>query len=115
MSYVAELPSQPIDMIINCLDNHENICLKDQAWHKQAVAWANQNKAPVLAIDPPVTGSPVDTRWSLSICLPLALSERCGQVYLCDLAVPKSIFKMVGINYCSPFGHKFCIALRCDS
>ena len=102
-------------MIVNCLDSHENMCLKDQQWYKQAVSWANQNKAPVLALDPPTGGSPVDTKWSLSIMLPLALGGRCGQVYLCDLAVPKSIFKNLGVNYYSPFGHKFFIALHADS
>lgn len=102
-------------MIVNCLENHDNAYVRDQQWFKQAVAWANGNKAPVLAVDPPVQGGPMDTKWSLSVLLPLPLGERCGQLYLSDLAVPKSILRTMGITYRSPFGHKFFIALHADA
>ncbi len=108
----TELPDKPVDMIVSALDSHENKVLSSQAWYSSVVGWANQNKAPSLALDPPVSGAAVDCKWSLSVALPLNLSKRCGQVYLCDVAIPSKVWRECGIKYTSPFGHKFCIALH---
>lgn len=100
-------------MIVNAMDNHENRhLLSGQSWYKSIVGWANQNRAPVLAIDPPTGGGAITTKWSLSLGLPLRLSERCGQVYLCDLGIPVQVFQEIGITYTSPFSHKFLIPLH---
>ena len=99
-------------MVINTIDSHENKGLSDQAWYKNVVAWAKMCKAPMLAVDPPIEGGSIEPKWSLGMCLPLALSERCGQVYLADMGIPAKVFNKVGIKYQSPFGHKFCIALH---
>ena len=103
-----------MDLIINCLDCHENTFLMDQPWYRAAADWANQNRAPVLSIDPPVSGQglAVEAKWSLSLCLPLALAEGAGRVYLCDIGVPCHVFQEVGIKYHSPFGCKFVIPLH---
>lgn len=102
-------------MIINAMDSHENKLLCQQEWYCNAVAWANQKKASALSLDPPVEGCLIDTKWSLALCLPLSMSERCGQIYLCDLGVPKKVLRDCGITYMSPFGHKFVIALHTRS
>jgi enhancer of mRNA-decapping protein 3 len=94
------------------MDNHDNMCLREQAWYQKVVGWANQNKASVLGIDPPVEGGAIDMKWSLSVALPLALSTRCGQVYLCDLSLPNKLYGSIGIKYASPFAHKFVIPLH---
>ena len=99
-------------MIVSALDSHENTVLSSQAWYTSVVSWANQSKAPVLALDPPVDGGAVEVKWSLSLGLPLSYSEKCGQVYLCDLAIPTKVWAECSIKYMSPFGHKFCIALH---
>ncbi|KAJ6664141.1 hypothetical protein lerEdw1_008356 [Lerista edwardsae] len=114
VSSVKDLPDTPVDLVINCLDCHENACLRDQPWYKAAVDWANQNRAPVLSIDPPVNDMEqgIDAKWSLALGLPLPLSERAGRVYLCDIGVPQKVFQEVGINYHSPFGCKFVIPLH---
>ncbi|KAG2471273.1 EDC3 protein, partial [Polypterus senegalus] len=106
VSSVKDLPDSPVDLVINCLDCHENAFLRDQPWYRAAVDWANQNRAPVLSIDPPVSAreQAVDAKWSLSLGLPLPLAESAGRVYLCDIGIPRQVFQEVGISYHSPFG-----------
>ncbi|MEQ2183703.1 enhancer of mRNA decapping [Goodea atripinnis] len=110
----TDLPDTPVDLIINCLDCHENTFLMDQPWYRAAADWANQNRAPVLSLDPPVSGQghAVEAKWSLSLCLPLPLAEGAGRVYLCDIGIPRQVFQEVGIKYHSPFGCKFVIPLH---
>ncbi|XP_015272007.1 PREDICTED: enhancer of mRNA-decapping protein 3 [Gekko japonicus] len=114
VSSVKDLPATPVDLVINCLDCHENAFLRDQPWYKAVVDWANQNRAPVLSIDPPVSEAEqgIDAKWSLALGLPLPLGERAGRVYLCDIGIPQKVFQEVGINYHSPFGCKFVIPLH---
>ncbi|XP_013965038.1 enhancer of mRNA-decapping protein 3 isoform X1 [Canis lupus baileyi] len=110
----ADLPTSPVDLVINCLDCPENAFLRDQPWYKAAVAWANRNRAPVLSIDPPVHEGEqgIDAKWSLALGLPLPLGERAGRIYLCDIGLPQQVFQEVGISYHSPFGCKFVIPLH---
>ncbi|EPQ18020.1 Enhancer of mRNA-decapping protein 3 [Myotis brandtii] len=114
VSSLKDLPTSPVDLVINCLDCPENAFLRDQPWYKAAVAWANQNRAPVLSIDPPVheVEQGIDAKWSLALGLPLPLGEHAGRVYLCDIGIPQQVFQEVGINYHSPFGCKFVIPLH---
>uniref|UniRef100_A0A8C1I945 Enhancer of mRNA-decapping protein 3 n=1 Tax=Cyprinus carpio TaxID=7962 RepID=A0A8C1I945_CYPCA len=116
VSNVKDLPETPVDLVINCLDSHENGFLREQPWYKAAADWANQNRAPVLSIDPPVSGQAhaVEAKWSLSLGLPLPLSEGAGRVYLCDIGIPRQVFQEVGIKYHSPFGCKFVIPLHSE-
>ncbi|KAG8144928.1 hypothetical protein E2320_013338 [Naja naja] len=109
-----QVSKTPVDLVINCLDCHENIFLRDQPWYKAAVDWANQNRAPVLSLDPPVNEmeQEIDAKWSLALGLPLPLGERAGRLYLCDIGIPQKVFQEVGINYHSPFGCKFVIPLH---
>ncbi|KAG9489548.1 enhancer of mRNA-decapping protein 3 isoform X2 [Eleutherodactylus coqui] len=114
VSNVKDLPDCPVDLVINCLDCHENAFLRDQPWYRAAVDWANQNRAPVLSIDPPVADQEqgIHAKWSLELGLPLALGEQAGRVYLCDIGIPQKVFREVGITYHSPFGCKFVIPLH---
>nr|XP_060611504.1 enhancer of mRNA-decapping protein 3 isoform X1 [Anolis sagrei ordinatus] len=114
VSSVKDLPDTPVDLVINCLDCHENAYLRDQPWYKAAVDWANRNRAPVLSLDPPVSEAEqgIEAKWSLSLGLPLGLGERAGRLYLCDIGIPQKVFQEVGINYHSPFGCKFVIPLH---
>ena len=100
------------DMIVNALDNHEYGTLKDKSWYKSVMEWANQRRAPCLAIDPPVDGTALPAKWSLGVCLPLNLKNVTSQVYLCDLGLPKKVFQESGVHYVSPFSHKFVIPLH---
>lgn len=88
--------------------------LREQTWYQSAAEWANQNRAPVLSIDPAVSGEhqTVEAKWTLFLGLPLPLAETESRVYLCDIGIPKLIFQEVGISYHSPFGCKFVIPLH---
>ncbi|CAC5413803.1 EDC3 [Mytilus coruscus] len=112
ISNLKDLPLGSVDIIINALDNQETPNLKDQVWYKTLVEWANQNRAPVLAMDPPVESNSVRAKWCLSIGLPLNMAMQSSQLYLCDLGFSKKVFAEVGIKYLSPFSHKFTIPLH---
>ncbi|KOC61263.1 Enhancer of mRNA-decapping protein 3 [Habropoda laboriosa] len=78
--------------------------------------WANSNRAPVLAIEPPATGTPgILSKFSLLGGLPLSHSVDNGRLYLCNLALPNKVYTDVGITYRSPFGPKFVIPLHSNN
>ena len=80
------------------------------------VKWVNSNRAPVLAIEPPSSGTPgITSKFSLLGGLPLSHSPENGRLYLCNLALPIKVFSDVGIVYKSPFGPKFVIPLHLNS
>jgi NAD(P)H-hydrate repair Nnr-like enzyme with NAD(P)H-hydrate epimerase domain len=109
----SSLPSGPVDMIITALDCCTGIDnVSHEAWYQSAISWANKKKAQILAIDPPQEGSSLESKWSLTAGLPFSFEQRCGQIYLCDLGIPRQIYKEVGITYKSPFGSKFVIPLH---
>ena len=111
--FFTDLNQCRFDLIVNALDNHENRhLLSGQSWYKALTAWANDSRAPVLSIDPPVEGGGINAKWSLCLGLPLALSERCGQPYLCDVGLPDLVFQACAITYQSPFAHKFVVPLH---
>ncbi|XP_051795965.1 LOW QUALITY PROTEIN: enhancer of mRNA-decapping protein 3-like [Acanthochromis polyacanthus] len=111
---VKDLPASPVDLVINCLDCHENPLLREQSWYQSGADWANRNRAPVLSIDPPLSEQhqAVEAKWTLSLGLPLPLADNDSRVYLCDIGIPKLVYGEVGINYHSPFGCKFVIPLH---
>jgi hypothetical protein len=108
----TDLPTVAVDLIVLALADDLGSHLH-QARYRAAAEWANENRAPVLALDPPPAGTPgVDTKFSLVSVLPLAHSLDNGKLYLCNLAFPQQVFKEVGIKYSSPFGPKFVIPLH---
>ena len=110
--YFSELPTIAVDLIIVALADELGNQLH-QSRYRIAADWANENRAPVLALDPPPAGTPgVETKFSLVPVLPLAHSLENGKLYLCNLAFPQQVFKEVGIKYWSPFGPKFVIPLH---
>ncbi|XP_074650254.1 enhancer of mRNA-decapping protein 3-like [Tubulanus polymorphus] len=112
VSTVSELPTTPVDIIVNAIDSQDQPHNQTQNWYKAMVNWSNESKAPVLALDPPATGTTIDTKWSITSILPLSFTDSCGQVYLCDVGYPNKIFNEVGIKYMAPFGSKFYIPLH---
>ena len=106
------MPTTSVDMIVNCMDSHENSFLKDQAWYQSHVKWLKQCRAPVFTIDPPIETVDIVPKWCLYPMLPLARLDMTSQMYLCDLGLPRKVFKDAGVTYRSPFGHKFIIPLH---
>jgi len=127
--FINDLPSTPTDVIVSALDSESGKLTDD--WSKDVTIWANQNKAPILAVDPtglatshPVAG-PLQAKWSLQFVLPLTSTKTdddsssanpnsSSQLYLCDLVIPRKVFREAGIQYQSPFGAKSFIALHRD-
>lgn len=109
---MTDLSSSAVDIIINAMDTHGNTQYNQQGWFIACSEWANHNRAPVLSLDPPTDGTSIQTKWSLAICLPLTGKDNTSQVYLCDLGFPKKVFTDHGIEYISPFSHKFIIPLH---
>ena len=106
------MQSSPVDIIVAALGSDTADMSSTRGWHQTAVSWVNENKAPVLALDPPLDGGGVlDIKWSMTGSLPLSYSKQCGQVYLSDLGIPREIYQEVGIVYHSPFINKFVIPL----
>jgi len=103
----SELPSVAVDLIVMAMAG---------SWHKYvnrlAAGWANESRAPVLALDPPASGTPgVQAKYSLVPFLPLSHSTNNGKLYLANIGLPVDVFRKVGIKYRSPFGPKFVIPL----
>ena len=106
------LPSSPVDVIVSALDSDE-VSPSSGSWYQPVVEWANSNKAPVLCMDPPSEHVSIVAKWSLAVALPLAYTDRCGQIYLCDLGLPARLYREAGLKtYESPFAHKFVIPLH---
>ena len=107
---VKNLPSM-VDLILVAL------CDENSTKMTTPIArWANSNRAPILAVEPPATGTPgILSKFSLLGGLPLAHSVDNGRLYLCNLALPDRVYADVGIAYRSPFGPKFVIPLHSNS
>ena len=107
---VKNLPSM-VDLILVAL------CDENSTKMTTPIArWANGNRAPILAVEPPATGTPgILSKFSLLGGLPLAHSVDNGRLYLCNLALPDRVYADVGITYRSPFGPKFVIPLHSNS
>ncbi|XP_012522645.2 enhancer of mRNA-decapping protein 3 [Monomorium pharaonis] len=107
---VKNLPSV-VDLILVAL------CDEDSPRMITPIArWANSNRAPVLSIEPPATGTPgILSKFSLLGALPLSHSIDNGRLYLCNLALPNKVYSDVGITYRSPFGPKFVIPLHSNN
>ena len=110
--FFSELAHVQADLVIAAVDSHDHPGLTAAHWYQSLAGWANQTRAPKLALDPPVNGSQIDLKWSVGFGLPLDLGSKCGQIYLCDLSFPYQVFKEVGITCRSPFSNKFWVALH---
>lgn len=110
VSAVSGLPHIADLIIVALSDDNDNVKM-----YSNLVDWTNGNRAPVLALDPPVNGSHgILTKFSLVPVLPLQHSPENGKIYLCNLGFPLQIFQEVGIKYQSPFGPKFVIPLHTE-
>lgn len=108
ISEISKLP-KAVDLIIVALCEESD----NPYTYSELADWANSNRAPVLAIDPPACGTPgFLTKYSLIPVLPLPHSPENGRLYLCNLSFPVEIFNEVGIKYYSPFGQKAVIPLH---
>lgn len=113
-SNINDMPTKPVDMIVSAVDGIDSAVVSSRSpWYASVIEWANANKAPVLALDPPSGRVGISSKYSLAVALPLPFDKNCGQIYLCDIGIPSRIFTDAGISkYQSPFAHKFVIPLH---
>ncbi|XP_046859993.1 enhancer of mRNA-decapping protein 3-like [Xenia sp. Carnegie-2017] len=112
-SNTSDLPKEPVDLIIHGMFSpNEKSTNQTPSELKSACQWSNDNKAPILLLEPSANTSDVESKWSLSLGLPLIDASSGCQMYLADLAIPKAMYNAVNINYTSPFEEKLVIALN---
>lgn len=109
MLLFLDLSTAPVDLIILALLDANT---SSKTTITPAARWANENRAQVLALDPPQLGtSGVTAKCALIPGLPMAYDSSNGKLYLCNVGIPLQVFKDVGIKYVSPFGPKFYMPL----
>uniref|UniRef100_A0A0K8VBV8 Enhancer of mRNA-decapping protein 3 n=1 Tax=Bactrocera latifrons TaxID=174628 RepID=A0A0K8VBV8_BACLA len=102
---VDELPTP--DLVILSTDS-KNL-------NSQVRKWLSENRASVLAVDPPPDGiDDVCIKYAILPILPIngISSKNYGKLYLCNLGIPDKFYRDAGIKYKSPFGHKFVIPIH---
>ncbi|KAJ8678729.1 hypothetical protein QAD02_014516 [Eretmocerus hayati] len=110
---VRKLPAAA-DLIIVGLSEDQS----PRVVNSNVIKWTNNNRASILAIDPPSTGTPgIVCKYSLLAGpLPLTHCMENGRLYLANLALPNKVFSDAGVvRYRSPFGPKFVIPLHLNS
>lgn len=82
--------------------------------NSQIVRYIQENRAPVMAIDPPPTGiSEISIRNAVLPILPLDdVHNTCGKLHLVNICISEKFFKDAGIKYSPIFGSKFIIPLH---
>lgn len=81
--------------------------------NSQIIRYITENRAPVMAIDPPATGiSEITIRNSVMPILPLDDTNNVGKLHLVNLAISDKFFKDAGIKYSPFFGSKCIIPLH---
>lgn len=116
---LSELSACTVDMVLSGLDPVDGSKGVDPRSAVLVSDWVQQSKAPVVWVDPPPHGGTASTlltpQWVLMPVLPLAVEPRVAKgagLYLCDVGVPRKVFKDAGVEYASPFGSKFVVALH---
>jgi len=102
-----------VDMILDArLDNNGSAGTGKCAekWVEQCTGWAEKQKCPVLAIDPPsVDNSPpelflIRTRAVVvGAPLPFSYPQHQSKPFLVRLAIPSAVYGGVGLSYTNPF------------
>lgn len=89
-----------------------SVCSMNQ--NSQIIRYISENRAPVMAIDPPATGiSEIQIRNAVLPILPLDdIHNTCGKLHLVNVCISEKFFKDAGIKISPIFGSKFCIPLH---
>lgn len=82
----------------------------------QIIRYIQGNRAPVMAIDPPVTGinpGEINIRYAVLPILPIDdIHNTCDKLHLVNLCISEKFFKDAGVKYSPVFGSKFMIPLH---
>ncbi len=88
----------------------------------EMIDWANASPAPVLALDVPsgidsstgeTFGTAIQPEWTMTLALPKTglIPERTGALYLADIGVPMTVYAKMGLEFVTPFNHRFRVPL----
>jgi len=112
---VKELPQNAVDLVVMALDDHDLWEQeRSQPWHRGAIRWCRDLRAPVLALDPLGSPLPLPLPYKASVVPGLPLwyeGSDYGQLYMVNLAIPAKVYKDVGIAFHPPFGAKTYVTL----
>lgn len=89
------------------------------------IRWANQNDAPVLALDVPsgldvtsgdTPGVHIQPKWTMTLALPKTglLPQKTGDLWLADIGIPVAVYRQLDIDYNPPFGKRFRVAVSTE-
>jgi NAD(P)H-hydrate epimerase len=89
----------------------------------ELIAWANQNRAPIVALDIPsglnaTTGERpgvcIRAQTTLTLALPKVglVGDTVGDLWLADIGIPRATFERAGVSYAHPFGRDDRVRLR---
>lgn len=98
----------PCDLVI--------MAVKNMNQNSQIIRYIQENRAPIMAIDPPATGinpSEINIRYAVLPILPIDdIHNTCGKLHLVNLCISEKFFKDAGVKYFPVFGSKFMIPLH---
>ncbi len=112
------------DLIIDALIGYNLRSVPDSTF-AELIEWANGSEAPILSLDVPsgidattgdAPGVSIRPRWTLTLALPkTGLHPRItGDLWLADLGIPEGTYRQLGLEYVSPFGNRFWVAISPD-
>jgi NAD(P)H-hydrate epimerase len=115
MGVPVEEDPEPADLVVDALIGY-GLHGEPTGRAAELIDWANNQAAPVLALDTPsgldvttgLAGSPcVLAEATLTLALPkvgLLDAQSVGELYLADISVPAIVYRRMGITTSSPFG-----------
>jgi NAD(P)H-hydrate epimerase len=115
------LDGEPVRLIVDALIGY-SLQSAPQGVFADLIRWANGAGAPIISLDVPsgvdsTTGlSPgefIRPSWTMTLALPklgLAKSE-VSEIVLADIGIPEETYRRIGVEYISPFDHRFRVPL----
>lgn len=119
----AYLPDQGVDLILDALIGY-SLRSAPRGTTNDLIQWASGTGAPCLSLDVPsgveattgaTPGAFIQPQWTMTLALPKTglVPERTGELMLADIGIPEDTFRRAGLEYVSPFGHRFRVPLTC--
>ncbi len=118
---IAHLASVKPDLIIDALVGY-GLHGAPTGKASELIQWANEKDTQILSLDIPsgvdsttgeTLGAFIDATRTVTLALPKTglLPETTGHLWLADIGIPQAAFQKLGLEYISPFGHRFIIPL----
>lgn len=110
------------DLIIDALFGYSLKGPPTEKWAR-VIEWANSSSASIISLDIPsgvdaTTGETPDVAIEADVTVTLALpktgliSTHVGEVFLADIGIPHKVYQRLGIEYSTPFDHRFLVPLH---